>query len=139
MGSSDPLAIEVILFDGVCNLCNSSVQFIIQHDKKGRYKFSALQSPFGQDQLQKFGISPSALSSVILIRESIAYQKSDAALEIARGFSGFWSALYVFKILPRFFRNWIYDLIAKNRYSLFGKRNECMIPTPELKSRFILN
>jgi predicted DCC family thiol-disulfide oxidoreductase YuxK len=137
MGSPYPLAEKVILFDGVCNLCNNSVQFIIRHDPVGQFKFAALQSPFGQEQLRKFGIPQEALNSVILISENVAFQRSDAALEIARYFTGMWKGLYYFKIIPRFFRDWIYDLISRNRYSLFGKKDECMIPTPELKARFI--
>jgi predicted DCC family thiol-disulfide oxidoreductase YuxK len=137
MGSPDPVIEKVILFDGVCNLCNSSVQFIIRHDPGGRFKFAALQSPFGQQQLKKFGIPQDALNSVILIKEAVAFQRSDAALEIACDFTGMWKGLYYFKIIPRFFRDWIYDQISKNRYSLFGKRDECMIPTSELKARFI--
>jgi predicted DCC family thiol-disulfide oxidoreductase YuxK len=137
MGSPDPLTGKVILFDGVCNLCNSSVQFIIRRDPGGQFKFAPLQSSFGQEQLKKFGIPPEALNSVILIGDEVAFQRSDAALEIARNFTGMWRGLYYFKVIPRFFRDWIYDRIAKNRYSLFGKRDECMIPTPELKARFI--
>ncbi len=137
MGSPDPVTEKVILFDGVCNLCNSSVQFIIRHDTEAQFRFAALQSPFGQQQLKKFGIHQDALNSVILMRDGVAFQRSDAALEIVRDFNGMWRGLYYFKIIPRFLRDWIYDRIAKNRYSLFGKRDECMIPTPELKARFI--
>ncbi len=137
MGSSDPVSGKIILFDGVCNLCNSSIQFIIRHDPESQFKFAALQSTFGREQLMKFGIEQDALSSVILIRDGVAFQRSDAALEIARDFKGMWRGLYYSKIIPRFFRDWIYDRIAKNRYSLFGKRDECMIPTPDLKARFI--
>lgn len=137
MGSTDPVTEKIILFDGVCNLCNSSVQFIIRHDPEGQFKFAALQSPFGQQQLKKFAIPQDALNSVILIKGAVAFQRSDAALEIARDFRDIWRGLYYFKIIPRFFRDGIYDRISKNRYSLFGKRDECMIPTPELKARFI--
>ena len=137
MGSPDPVTDKVILFDGVCNLCNSSVQFIIRHDTEVQFKFAALQSSFGQQQLKIFGIPLDALNSVILIKGAVAFQRSDAALEIARDFTGMWKGLYYFKIIPRFFRDWIYDQISKNRYSLFGKRDECMIPTSELKARFI--
>jgi predicted DCC family thiol-disulfide oxidoreductase YuxK len=137
MGSPDPVIGKVILFDGVCNLCNHSVQFIIRHDPVGQFKFAALQSPFGQEQLRKFGIPQEALNSVILISKDAAFQRSDAALEIARYLTGMWRGLYYFKVIPRFVRDWIYDRISKNRYSLFGKRDECMIPTPELKARFI--
>lgn len=137
MGSSDSINEKVILFDGVCNLCNSSVQFIIRHDPHGQFKFAALQSPFGQEQLRKFDIPPGALNSVILIKAGVAFQRSDAALEIVRDFKSNWNLLYHLRIVPRFVRDWIYDRIAKNRYVLFGKREECMIPTPDLKARFV--
>lgn len=137
MGAPDPLADKVILFDGVCNLCNSSVQFIIRHDPTGKFKFASLQSSFGQEQLKNFNIPSEAFNSVILISDGVAYERSDAALEIAKNLSGFWKKFYLFRIVPRFLRNGIYDLVSKNRYRVFGKRDECMIPTPELKSRFI--
>ena len=128
---------RIILFDGVCNLCNGSVQFIIRRDPGAKFRFAALQSDFGESQLQHYGIPPGMLNSIILIQEGKAHQKSNAALEIAKNLSGLWPALYVFKIIPRVVRDWIYDLIAKNRYKLFGRRDECMIPTPELRSRFV--
>jgi predicted DCC family thiol-disulfide oxidoreductase YuxK len=126
----------VILFDGVCNLCNHSVQFIIRHDHRSQFHFAALQSGFGMAQLLHFGIEQGMLNTVILIHHGKAYQKSNAALEIAKKLSGLWPALYIFKLVPRFMRDGMYDLIAKNRYKLFGRLDECMIPTPELKSRF---
>lgn len=127
----------ILLFDGVCNLCNSSVQFIIQRDTNAKFRFAALQSEFGIATLKKFGIPPEQLNSVILIIGERLFQKSDAALEIVKNLSALWPALYVFKILPRFMRDGLYDLLAGNRYRLFGKRAECMVPTKELKSRFI--
>jgi predicted DCC family thiol-disulfide oxidoreductase YuxK len=139
MDTSEPKkSSPVILFDGVCNLCNQSVQFIIRHDRRAQFHFAALQSAFGIAQLLHFGIAPGMLNSVIVIRHGKAYQKSTAALEIAKDLSGLWPALYIFKIVPRFIRDGVYDLIAKNRYKLFGRRDECMIPTPELKSRFLI-
>ena len=127
----------ILLFDGVCNLCNSSVQFIIKRDPQTRFRFAALQSDFGIAALQKFGIPPGQLNSVILVNGERVYQKSDAALEIVKNLSGLWPAIYVFKLIPRFLRDWLYDRVAGNRYRLFGTRAECLIPTPELKSRFI--
>lgn len=133
-----PGALEpVILFDGVCNLCNSSVLFIIQRDPKARFRFASLQSDFGKAQMLRFGLNSSALNSVLLIKHETLYQKSNAALEIARNLTGGWPLLYGFKIIPVFLRDWIYNWIARNRYRWFGKKDACMIPTPELKSRFV--
>jgi predicted DCC family thiol-disulfide oxidoreductase YuxK len=133
-----PGAVEpIILFDGVCNLCNSSVLFIIQRDPKSKFRFASLQSDFGKSQMLRFGLNNSELDSVLLIKEEILYQKSNAALEIARNLTGGWPLLYGFKIIPAFLRDWIYNWIARNRYRWFGKKDACMIPTPALKSRFV--
>lgn len=127
----------VVLFDGVCNLCNASVLFIIKRDPSSRLRFASLQSQYGQEQMKKFGLSTSALNSVLLVKEGKLFQKSSAALEIARMLTGGWPLMYGFIIVPGFIRNWVYDWIARNRYAWFGKKDECMIPTPELKARFI--
>lgn len=127
----------VILFDGVCNLCNSSVQFIIGRDPKAQFRFASLQSAYGQQQMTKFNLPASELNSVLLIKDGKLYQKSSAALHIARMLSGAWPLMFAFIIVPPFIRNAVYDFIARNRYKWFGKKDECMIPTPELKSRFI--
>ncbi|MBT8181807.1 MAG: DUF393 domain-containing protein [Eudoraea sp.] len=129
---------KIILFDGVCNLCNSSIQFVIRHDKKNRYKFAALQSDTAKILLNERGIDSSQIDSIILIDPNTAYYiKSTAALEIGKSFGGGWRLLSIFEWVPRPIRDWIYDLIAKNRYSWFGKQNDCMIPTPELKAKFL--
>ncbi len=128
---------QVILFDGVCNLCNSSVQFAIQRDPTGRFNYAALQSAEGQRLLKEHALPLNELYSIVLIKEGKAYQRSRAALEVARGLNGLWPLLYVFIIIPPFIRNGIYNWIARNRYRWFGKKDECMIPTPELKSRFL--
>jgi predicted DCC family thiol-disulfide oxidoreductase YuxK len=96
-----------------------------------------LQSDFGKAQMLRFGLNNSELNSVLLIKQEILYQKSNAALEIARNLTGGWPLLYGFKIIPAFLRDWIYNWIARNRYRWFGKKDACMIPTPELKSRFV--
>ena len=138
MGALDPVEPNhIILFDGLCNLCNGSVQFIINRDSKKQFRFASLQSSFGNHQLHKFGLSANELYSIILIKDGRYLQKSNAALEIARNLNRVWPAFYIFKIVPRFLRDWVYDGIAKNRYSWFGKKDSCMIPTPELKSRFL--
>lgn len=129
---------KIILFDGVCNLCNSAIQFVIKHDKKNIYKFAALQSDVAKLLLNERGIDSSQIDSIILIDPNIAYYtKSAAALEIGKSFGGGWRLLGVFRWVPKPIRDWVYDLVAKNRYSWFGKQNECMIPSPELKAKFL--
>jgi predicted DCC family thiol-disulfide oxidoreductase YuxK len=136
MGAIDPVK-PVILFDGVCNLCNGAVLFVIRNDKKALFTFAALQSPFGQSQLKQFSLSSVDLTTILLLKDRAIFQKSSAALEIARQLDGLWPAFYFFKIVPYFIRDRVYDLIAKNRYRWFGKQDACMIPTPELKTRFV--
>lgn len=128
----------VILFDGVCNFCNATINFLIDRDKKGIFKFAALQSESGKEILERHQIKVlTEADSVVLEKEGRIYQKSDAALEIARHMDGLWKLLYAFKIVPRFIRDAIYDLVAKNRYRLMGKRDSCRLPTPELRARFL--
>jgi predicted DCC family thiol-disulfide oxidoreductase YuxK len=127
----------VIFFDGICNLCNGFVQFIIKHDKKANFRFAALQSDFAKQELSKKNITVEELSSVIILTEKGIFTKSTAALKIASQLNGFWKVAYIFIIIPKFIRDFVYDIIAKNRYKWFGKENHCMIPTPELKERFL--
>jgi predicted DCC family thiol-disulfide oxidoreductase YuxK len=136
-GSIDLSGFPIILFDGVCNLCNQSVQFVIRHDAKGRFRFAALQSSFGQSQLEKYQFNKEELLSVVLVVNNRVYDRSRAALEIARRLDGPWPLFYIFVIVPPFIRNFVYNRIARNRYKWFGKKDECMIPTPELRTRFI--
>jgi predicted DCC family thiol-disulfide oxidoreductase YuxK len=128
---------KIILFDGVCNLCNGAVNFVIERDKKKVFKFAALQSEIGQELTSKFNIDTLKVDSIILIDGEKHYEKSTAALRIARELSGAYPLLYGFMVLPGFLRNAVYDYIARNRYKWFGKKESCMIPTPELKSRFL--
>ena len=128
---------RVLLFDGVCNLCNSSVNWIIDHDPAGKFSFAALQSDYGSARMRDFGADPAVLDSVVLIQNGKLYKKSRAALEVARQMKGLYPALYVFRLIPPFLRDLIYNWVAKNRYKWFGERNECRMPTPELKSRFV--
>jgi predicted DCC family thiol-disulfide oxidoreductase YuxK len=128
---------NVILFDGMCNLCNGAVQFVLKRDTHRTFQFASLQSAYGQQQLIKFGLDPQSLHSIILIRDAHFFQQSDAALEIARQLKYAWPLLYGFKIIPRFIRDGVYAWIANNRYRFFGKREACWIPTPELKERFL--
>jgi predicted DCC family thiol-disulfide oxidoreductase YuxK len=127
----------VILFDGVCNLCNASVQFIIKHDKKKVFKFASLQSEFGKRVIAKYDLANKNIDSVMLLENNTVQLKSTAALQIARRLSGLYSVLYIFIIVPGFMRDSVYDFIARNRYSWFGKQESCMIPKPELKKLFI--
>jgi predicted DCC family thiol-disulfide oxidoreductase YuxK len=128
---------DILLFDGVCNLCNSSVNFIIDHDPKGRFKFAALQSEFGQKKLEELGFDQEEFDSLVLLSGDKVYKKSSAALRIAKKLSGLYPLLYVFIIIPPFIRHGVYDVIAKNRYKWWGKRDSCRMPTPELKARFV--
>jgi predicted DCC family thiol-disulfide oxidoreductase YuxK len=137
MGASTQVNSPVILFDGVCNLCNGSVQFIIKRDRKNRFHFAALQSAFGQQKLNQLNIPTESLQSIVLIDGDKYYQRSNAVLEVSKHLGGAWPLLYVFKIIPRFLRDAVYNFIANNRYRWFGKQDQCMIPTPALKARFL--
>lgn len=129
---------KIILFDGVCNLCDSAVQFVIQHDKKDVFRFVALQSDLGQEILNHIGINPKNIDSIILYEPGVAYYyKSSAALQIVRSLGGFWHLGTAFRIIPTNISNQIYDYVARNRYKWYGKKESCLIPTPELKSKFL--
>jgi predicted DCC family thiol-disulfide oxidoreductase YuxK len=127
----------ILLFDGVCNLCNASVQFVLKRDPEGRFRFASLQSEAAQELLAQFEHAPADLSTVVLIENGQLYTKSDAALRAARRLPGLWPLLYGFIILPRFLRNGVYDWIARNRYRWFGREEQCMLPRPEWKERFL--
>jgi predicted DCC family thiol-disulfide oxidoreductase YuxK len=137
MGTTHSLKHPTILFDGVCNLCNGSVLFVIKRDSQAKFRFASLQSELGVQLLSEFKFPQGELSSVLLIKDQKLYQKSNAALEIAKHLSGLWPLFYIFKIVPLFIRNGVYDWIASNRYRWFGKKDACMIPTLELKARFV--
>ncbi len=129
---------KIVLFDGVCNLCNNAIQRIIKHDKKDIFRFASLQSELGKKLVEERGLDPNEIDSIILIEPGIAYyRKSTAALEISRDLSGGYSLLKNFLFIPEVFRDGVYDLIASNRYKWFGKKDQCMIPTPELKAKFL--
>ena len=132
MGSPDSLGNHkpvLILFDGVCNLCNGLVQFIIRRDAKGKFKFASLQSEVGRSLLKQFNIDPDLLHSIVVIDNGVAFQRSDAVLRIANYLGGHWKILMAFKILPKFFRDGCYNVVAANRYRIFftgvlhGKRS----------------
>ncbi len=129
---------KIILFDGVCNLCNGSVQFVIKRDKKDIFRYAAIQSEIGQQLITERHIDTRQVDSIILIEPGVAYfTKSDAALEIAGELGGLWKVTSIFKWIPKSIRDVIYDFVARNRYKWFGKQESCMIPTPELKAKFL--
>ena len=129
---------KLILFDGVCNLCNSSIQYVIKHDKKNIFMFAALQSNVGQEIIKTFNIDTSKTDSILLYStENGLSSKSTAALNVSSQLGLPINLMCVFYIIPPFIRNWVYDYIAKNRYKWYGKQDACMIPTLELKSKFL--
>ena len=127
----------IVLFDGICNFCNGSVNFIIEHDKANYFKFAPLQSEIGQTLLDKHGIDKLETDSVILIEDDKAYTHSTAALRVARKLDGIWKHFYIFRFVPAFIRDFAYKVFAKYRYELFGKQDACMMPTPEIRARFL--
>ncbi|WP_336769728.1 thiol-disulfide oxidoreductase DCC family protein [Bacillus bombysepticus] len=127
---------RIILFDGECNVCDRSVQFIIQRDPIGLFKFASLQSDIGQELLDKYN-APSDLNSFVLIENDKCYFKSSAALRVCKNLKGAWKLLYFFLVVPKPLRDYFYSIIAKNRYKWFGKKDSCMLPSPEVRKRFL--
>lgn len=127
----------IVLFDGVCNLCNRSVRFILRNDPEKKFRYAPLQSSFGQRVLQNAGLPAEKLNTLLLLKNGKLYRKSTAALMIAAELRGLWPALYAFTILPAFLRDPIYDLVARNRYNWFGKQTSCMVPDTTTKDLFI--
>jgi predicted DCC family thiol-disulfide oxidoreductase YuxK len=128
---------SIILFDGVCNLCNGAVTYVIKKERQDSFRFAALQEEPGKSLLTKYGIDPADTDSIVLIENDRAYVRSTAALRIARKLKGLYPLFYGFIVIPPFLRNWVYNWVAKNRYRWFGKRDSCMIPSPELRSKFL--
>lgn len=126
----------IILFDGVCNLCNGMVKFIILRDARGQFQFASLQSTAAQNLLEAQGVSGDVMDTVMLLDGQHVYSKSDAVLHMFRGLSGRWPILFYLVVIPKPIRDFVYDLVAKYRYRLFGKRDTCMIPTEAIRSRF---
>lgn len=127
---------RIILFDGVCNLCDRSVQFIIKRDPNGFYKFAPLQSKVGKDLLKQYGIRDD-FTSIVLIEDDKFYLKSAAAIRISSNLTGAWKLLKILKLLPISVRDSLYDIIARNRYYWFGKKDSCMLPSPDIRNRFL--
>lgn len=136
MKTSDVTAI--VLFDGLCNLCDYSVQFIIKHDPKKRYKFAPLQSELARELLQSHDLDPNNLERAVLLENGKAYTYSTASLRIARHLSGAWPLLYGFIIVPRFIRDAVYRWVARNRYHWLGKKETCILPSSDNHSRFLV-
>lgn len=128
---------SIILFDGVCNFCNYWVNFIIDRDKQNNFKFAALQSEKGRELLDKFNLPKDDFDSFVLIEENKIFKKSSAAFEIVKYLNGWPKIIIPFSILPHSITDLIYDLVAKNRYKFFGKKDSCRIPTKEEKSKFL--
>ena len=128
---------NLILFDGVCNLCSALVQFVIRHDRRAKFRFAAIQSEIGREIFQSHGLDPVDLQTFVFIAERRMFARSDAAIEVVSRFSGAWRILRVFRFVPRVVRDSIYSFIARNRYRWFGRNDVCMIPTAEIKERFI--
>lgn len=129
----------ILLFDGVCNLCNGAVQFIIARDKNDIFRFASLQSEIGQQLLQKYQVQSEPLSTVVLIDEGHVYTHLEVTLRIVHHFGGIWLLLKILYLLPRSFRDRLYHFIARNRYRWFGKKETCWLPRPELKTKFLDN
>lgn len=127
----------VVIFDGVCNLCARSVQFILKHETEPRFRFVPVQSPAGARLLSEYGFSAVDVTTFVLVSDGKAYTRSSAALRIAKHFRGPWKLVRALWLIPRPLRDWMYDVLARNRYRWFGKTDTCMVPTPELRARFL--
>jgi predicted DCC family thiol-disulfide oxidoreductase YuxK len=128
---------NVVIFDGVCNLCARSVRFILDHEADQTLRFTPLQSPAGTRLMRELGLDPEDAKTFVLIADGKAYVKSDAAIRLSRYFRQAWKPVGAIKIIPRRIRDGMYDVVARKRYRWFGHLDSCMVPTPELKARFI--
>jgi predicted DCC family thiol-disulfide oxidoreductase YuxK len=127
----------ILLFDGVCNLCSRAVQFVIRHDPEGRFRFAALQSETGRRLLVENGLPADTLDTFVLVEGPRCFTRSDAAIEIARRLSVGWRWLRLVAVVPRPLRDRLYGIVVRNRYRWFGRRESCLVPTPELTRRFL--
>ena len=128
---------RIVVFDGVCVLCNNTVQFIVRHDSNAKFKFVTAQSKLGSSLLEKYGYTNTNLYTILLIKAGHCYQKSDAAFEIIKDLDGSWKYFAWFRFVPRPIRDWGYMCVSKNRYQWFGRNSECMLPNDALKERFL--
>lgn len=132
-----PATYPIVLFDGVCNLCNATVQFIIRHDPQRQFRFAALQSETGRKLSAQCNLPRDHFDTFVLAENGRCYTRSTGALRVIRHFPGLWPLLYALIVIPRPLRDFCYNLVARRRYAWFGKREECMLPTPELRERFL--
>jgi predicted DCC family thiol-disulfide oxidoreductase YuxK len=132
-----PYEKPIILFDGVCNLCNATVQFVLTRDPAGQFTFATLQSETGRILQQAYALPVDKMDTFVLIDGENVYVRSTGALELLRRLGGGWQFLYGLKIIPQAWRDWVYNWVARNRYRLFGKREMCMMPSPDVQSRFL--
>ena len=128
---------NLILFDGVCNLCSALVQFVIRHDREAKFRFAAIQSEIGREIYQSHGLDPADLQTFVFIADGKVVLRSDAAIEVVSRFGGAWRIFAIFRLVPRVARDFVYSTIARNRYRWFGRKEVCMIPTPEIDERFL--
>jgi predicted DCC family thiol-disulfide oxidoreductase YuxK len=128
----------VVLFDGLCHLCSGTVRFILPRDRARRFRFAPLQSEAGRHLLEASGIEPDPTGTIVLIEGPRAWTRSTAVLRIARGMSGLWPLFYLFIAVPRPLRDWVYEIVARNRYRWFGRRDQCFLPGEEDRERFVL-
>lgn len=128
---------NVVLYDGVCRLCTGSVAFVLRHEENQALRFATLQSAAGMRLMQEFGIDPTQMKTFVVIADGRAYVRSDAAIRVAHFLRGAWKLLGVVRIVPRSIRDYAYDVVARNRYRWFGRHDACIVPTPELRRRFI--
>lgn len=127
----------IVFFDGVCNLCNNSVDFILKRDPHGKFKFASLQSEAAAELLEQHGVDKDIMHTIVLLKNDKVYFRSNAILEIARDLRNPWPLLYIFKLVPGFIRDVVYKFISNNRYRWFGKRDTCRVPTDEERDRFL--
>jgi predicted DCC family thiol-disulfide oxidoreductase YuxK len=135
--SSSATASPVLLFDGMCNLCTGAVGFVLAHEAEATLRFAPIQSPAGARLMRDFGFDPADAKTFVLIADRRIYVRSDAAVRLARYLRGMWKLLGLIRVVPRPVRDFVYDLVARNRYRWFGRRDACMVPTRELKARFV--
>ena len=128
---------NLVLFDGVCNLCNASVQFVIRHDPQVKFRFAAIQSDLGREIFKGHGLDAADLQTFVLLVEGRMFVRSDAAIEVVSRFGGLWKLFAIFRLVPRAVRDSIYSWVAPNRYRWFGRKEACMVPTPEIQERFL--
>jgi len=128
---------NVVIFDGLCTLCARSVKFILDHEEAPVLRFTSLQSPAGTRLLSELGFDPADARTFVLVADGSPYAKSDAAIRVASYLRGAWKLIGAMKIIPRPIRDWLYDLVARNRYRWFGRREVCVAPSPDLRARFI--